>query len=154
MNSSIQANKTDIANLAKLVGTLPEGEDSATIIAYIDKKVGAVDFSSAVATAKSEAISEAKKYADGLAKNYATAEQGKKADTALQASDIATLKDDVAANKASLAEGGATATAIADAKKAGTDAQTSVNELAKRVDSIEGTSYVEATDEEINALFA
>lgn len=154
MNSSIQANKTDIANLAKLVGTLPEGEDSATIIAYIDKKVGAVDFSSAIATAKSEAISEAKKYADGLAKNYATAEQGKKADTALQASDIATLKDDVAANKASLAEGGATATAIADAKKAGTDAQTSVNELAKRVDSIEGTSYVEATDEEINALFA
>lgn len=154
MNSSIQTNKTDIANLAKLVGTLPEGEDSATIVAYIDKKVGAVDFSSAVATAKSEAISEAKKYADGLAKNYATAEQGKKADTALQASDIATLKDDVAANKASLAEGGATATAIADAKKAGTDAQTSVNELAKRVDSIEGTSYVEATDEEINALFA
>ena len=68
--------------------------------------------------------------------------------------DIANLKDDVAANKASLAEGGATATAIADAEKAGTDAQTSVNELAKRVDSIEDTSYVEATDEEINALFA
>lgn len=153
MNSSIQTNKTDIANLAKLVGTLPEGEDSATIVAYIDKKVGAVDFSSAVATAKSEAISEAKKYADGLAKNYATAEQGKKADTALQVSDIATLKDDVAANKASLGAEGATTKAIADAKKAGTDAQTSVNELAKRVDSIEGTSYVEATDEEINALF-
>lgn len=154
MNSSIQTNKTDIANLAKLVGTLPEGEDSATIVAYIDKKVGSVDFTTAIATAKNEAISEAKKYADGLAKNYATAEQGKKADTALQEADIATLKEDVAANKASLAEGGATATAIADAKKAGTDAQTSVNELAKRVDSIEGTSYVEATDEEINALFA
>jgi hypothetical protein len=154
MNSSIQANKTDIANLAKLVGTLPEGEDSATIIAYIDKKVGAVDFSSAVATAKSEAISEAKKYADGLAKNYATAEQGKKADTALQVSDIATLKDDVAANKASLGAEGATTKAIADAKKAGTDALTSVSELAKRVDTIEGTSYVEATDEEIKALFA
>ena len=73
MNSSIQTNKTDIANLAKLVGTLPEGEDAATIVAYIDKKVGAVDFSSAIATAKSEAISEAKKYTDGLAKNYATA---------------------------------------------------------------------------------
>lgn len=154
MNSSIQTNKTDIANLAKLVGTLPEGEDSATIVAYIDKKVGSVDFTTAIATAKNEAISEAKKYADGLAKNYATAEQGTKADTALQEADIATLKEDVAANKASLAEGGATATAIADAKKAGTDAQTSVNELAKRVDSIEGTSYVEATDEEINGLFA
>lgn len=154
MNSSIQANKTDIANLAKLVGTLPEGEDSATIVAYIDKKVGSVDFTTAIATAKNEAISEAKKYTDGLAKNYATAEQGKKADTALQEADITDLKADVAANKASLGAEGATTKAIADAKKAGTDAQTSVNELAKRVDSIEGTSYVEATEEEINALFA
>lgn len=154
MNSSIQTNKTDIANLAKLVGTLPEGEDSATIVAYIDKKVGSVDFTTAIATAKNEAISEAKKYADGLAKNYATAEQGTKADTALQEADITDLKADVAANKASLGAEGATTKAIADAKKAGTDAQTSVNELAKRVDSIEGTSYVEATDEEINALFA
>lgn len=154
MNSSIQTNKTDIANLAKLVGALPEGEDSATIVAYIDKKVGSVDFTTAIATAKNEAISEAKKYADGLAKNYATAEQGTKADTALQEADITDLKADVAANKASLGAEGATTKAIADAKKAGTDAQTSVNELAKRVDSIEGTSYVEATDEEINALFA
>ena len=154
MNSSIQTNKTDIANLAKLVGTLPEGEDSATIVAYIDKKIGSVDFTTAIATAKNDAISEAKKYADGLAKNYATAEQGTKADTALQEADITDLKADVAANKASLGAEGATTKAIADAKKAGTDAQTSVNELAKRVDLIEGTSYVEATDEEINALFA
>lgn len=154
MNSSIQTNKTDIANLAKLVGTLPEGEDSATIVAYIDKKIGSVDFTTAIATAKNDAISEAKKYADGLAKNYATAEQGTKADTALQEADITDLKADVAANKASLGAEGATTKAIADAKKAGTDAQTSVSELAKRVDTIEGTSYVEATDEEINALFA
>lgn len=154
MNSSIQTNKTDIANLAKLVGTLPEGTDKKTIVEYIDSKVGGVDFSAEITSAKSEAISEANKYADGLAKNYATADQGKKADTALQASDIVTLKDDVAANKASLAEGGATATAIADAKKAGTDAQTSVTNLTKRVESIESTTYVEATDEEINGLFA
>lgn len=154
MNSSIQANKTDIANLAKLVGTLPEGEDSATIVAYIDKKVGAVDFSSAIATAKSEAISEANKYADGLAKNYATAEQGTKADTALQEADITDLKADVAANKASLGAEGATTKAIADAKKAGTDAQSNVDALAKRVDIIGATTYVEATDEEINGLFA
>lgn len=152
MNSSIQANKTDIANLTKLVGTLPEGEDSATIVAYIDKKVGAVDFSSAIATAKSEAISEGKKYADGLAKNYATAEQGTKADTALQEADITNLKADVAANKASLGAEGATTKAIADAKKAGTDAQSNVDALAKRVDTIESTTYIEATDEEINGL--
>lgn len=154
MNSSIQANKTDIANLAKLVGTLPEGEDAATIVAYIDKKVGAVDFSNAIATAKSEAISESNKYADGLAKNYATAEQGTKADTALQEADITDLKADVAANKASLGAEGATTKAIADAKKAGTDAQSNVDALAKRVDTIESTTYVEATDEEINGLFA
>ena len=154
MNSSIQANKTDIANLAKLVGTLPEGEDSATIVAYIDKKVETVDFSSAIATAKSEAISEAKKYADGLAKNYATAGQGTKADTALQEADITDLKADVAANKASLGAEGATTKAIADAKKAGTDAQSNVDALAKRVDTIAATTYVEATDEEINGLFA
>ena len=154
MNSSIQANKTDIANLTKLVGTLPEGEDSATIVAYIDKKIGAVDFSSAIATAKSEAISEANKYADGLAKNYATAEQGAKADTALQEADITDLKADVAANKASLGAEGATTKAIADAKKAGTDAQSNIDALAERVDKIEATTYVEATDEEINGLFA
>lgn len=154
MNSSIQTNKTDIANLAKLVGTLPEGEDAATIVAYIDKKVGAVDFSSAIATAKSEAISEAKKYTDGLAKNYATAEQGTKADTALQEADITDLKADVAANKASLGAEGTTTKAIADAKKAGTDAQSNVDALAKRVDTIESTTYIEATDEEINGLFA
>lgn len=154
MNSSIQANKTDIANLAKLVGTLPEGEDSATIVAYIDKKVGAIDFSSAIATAKSEAISEAKKYTDGLDKNYATAEQGTKADTALQEADITDLKADVAANKASLGAEGATTKAIADAKKAGTDAQSNVDALAKRVDTIASTTYIEATDEEINGLFA
>lgn len=154
MNSSIQTNKTDIANLAKLVGTLPEGEDAATIVAYIDKKVGAVDFSSAIATAKSEAISEAKKYTDGLAKNYATAEQGTKAATALQEADITDLKADVAANKASLGAEGATTKAIADAKKAGTDAQSNVDALAKRVDTIESTTYIEATDEEINGLFA
>lgn len=154
MNSSIQVNKTDIANLAKLVGILPEGEDSATIVAYIDKKVGAIDFSSAIATAKSEAISEAKKYTDGLAKNYATAEQGTKADTALQEADITDLKADVAANKASLGAEGATTKAIADAKKAGTDAQNNVDALAKRVDTIAPTTYIEATDEEINGLFA
>lgn len=154
MNSSIQTNKTDIANLARLVGTLPEGEDAATIVAYIDKKVRAVDFSSAIATAKSEAISEANNYADGLATNYATAEQGTKADTALQEADITDLKADVAANKASLGVEGATTKAIADAKKAGTDAQSNVDALAKRVDIIESTTYIEATDEEINGLFA
>lgn len=77
-----------------------------------------------------------------------------KADTAIQEADLTDLKADVAANKASLGTDGATTKAIADAKKAGTDAQTSVNALAERVGTIESTSYVEATDDEIKALFA
>lgn len=105
MNTSIKANKSAIDALVALVGQLPEGEDSKTIIDYIDKKVGAVDFSEAIATAKQEAIAaaatdattkagqaltDAKAYADGLAKNYATAAQGKKADSAVQKTDVET----------------------------------------------------------------
>lgn len=59
MNQSIQTNKTDIANLVKLVGSLPEGSESKTIVEYIDSKVASVDFTAAIATAKQEAISAA-----------------------------------------------------------------------------------------------
>lgn len=153
MNSQIQTNKTDIANLVKLVGTLPEGTASKTIVEYIDSKIGGVDFSTEITNAKNEAISEAKKYADGLAKNYATAEQGKKADTALQEADVAILRTDVAANKASLGVGGATTLAIADAKKAGTDAQSAVTALGERVTELESDTFTAITNEQIDALF-
>ena len=59
MNQSIQTNKTDIANLVKLVGSLPEGSESKTIIEYINSKVASVDFTTAIATAKQEAINAA-----------------------------------------------------------------------------------------------
>ena len=169
MNSAIQTNKTDIANLAKLVGTLPEGDASKTIVEYIDSKVGAVDLSSAIATAKQEAIDASKTYSDGLAKNYATADQGAKADTALQEADVATLRTDVADVKASIGEDGATTKAIADAKKAGTDASAAVTALADgqvatntaaisaletKVGTLESVSYKPMTNEEIDALFA
>ena len=103
MNSQIETNKTDIANLVKLVGTLPVSEEAKTIVEYIDSKVGAIDYSDAIETAKQAAIDaaaadatskanqaliDAKKYSDDLGKNYATADQGAKADTALQAADI------------------------------------------------------------------
>lgn len=101
MNSQINTNKTDIANLTTLIGTLPEGTVSTTIVAYIAEAIGVseTDLTSAITTAKSEAIStastdattkannalvSAKTYADGLASNYATAAQGAKADTAVQ----------------------------------------------------------------------
>ena len=105
MNSAIQTNASDIANLAALVGQLPEGAVATTVIDYIAEAIGtsSSDLTSAIATAKSEAITtaaadatskanaaaaEAKAYADGLATNYATAEQGTKADSAVQAVKI------------------------------------------------------------------
>lgn len=42
-----------------------------------------------ITKAKNDAVNTAKAYADGLAKNYATAAQGAKADSALQAADVA-----------------------------------------------------------------
>ena len=105
MNSAIQTNASDIANLAALVGQLPEGAVATTVIGYIAEAIGtsSSELTSAIATAKSEAITaasadatskanaaaaEAKAYADGLATNYATAEQGTKADSAVQAVKI------------------------------------------------------------------
>lgn len=118
-------------------------------------KQEAIDAASADAKTKADtAEKNAKAYADSLAVNYATAEQGKKADTALQEKDVTDLRTDVSDVKTSLAEGGDTTKAIADAKKAGDDAQADVDALAERVDTIESTTYIEATDEEINGLFA
>lgn len=118
-------------------------------------KQEAIDTASADAKTKADtAEKNVKAYADSLAVNYATAEQGKKADSALQEKDVTDLRTDVSDVKASLAEGGDTAKAIADAKKAGDDAQADVDALAERVDTIESTKYIEATDEEINSLFA
>ena len=77
-----------------------------------------------------------------------------KADSAIQESDLTSLKADVAANKASLAEGGATHTAIKAAKQAADDAQADVDALATRVETLEGISFVEATEAQIKGLFA
>lgn len=77
-----------------------------------------------------------------------------KADTAIQETDLTDLKADVAANKASLGTDGTTTKAIADAKKAGTDAQTDVNALKERVDTLEADTFTAITNEEIDALFA
>lgn len=77
-----------------------------------------------------------------------------KADSAIQEADLTDLKADVAANKASLGAEGATTKAIADAKKAGTDAQTSVDALAERVGTLEADTFTAITNEQIDALFA
>lgn len=77
-----------------------------------------------------------------------------KADTAIQEADLTDLKADVAANKASLGVDGATTKAIADAKKAGIDAQANVDALETRVDTLESDTFTAITNEQIDALFA
>lgn len=66
MNSQINTNKTDIAGLKTLIGTLPESAASTTIVEYIAEAIGAssTDLTNAIATAKNEAIASAKTYTD------------------------------------------------------------------------------------------
>lgn len=42
MNSQISTNKTDIANLTALIGTLPEGATSTTIVGYIAEAIAGI----------------------------------------------------------------------------------------------------------------
>lgn len=77
-----------------------------------------------------------------------------KANTAIQEADLTDLKADVAANKVSLGVNGATTKAIADAKKAGTDAQTDVDALETRVEVLEADTFTAISTEQIDALFA
>lgn len=183
MAGDIAKNKTAISNLSTLVGTLPDGTSAKTVVEYIDTKVGAVDFTEAIATAKQEAIdaaaadattkagtaeTNAKTYADGLAKNYATAAQGAKADTALQKADIipgtanGTISvggEDVAVKglagaaykEASAFEAAGTVKALEDGQVATN--KTDIAGLKTRVDSLESTTFEEISEAEINAMF-
>lgn len=190
MNSSIKANKASIDALTALVGKLPEGEDSKTIVDYIDKKVGSVDFSEAIATAKKEAteaaaldattkankaLDDAKTYADGLAKNYATAAQGAKADSAVQKADVesgdtnGTIK--VQGTEVAVAGlGSAAFTATTEYEKAGAAAALEAGQVATnktniaantteitnakaRIQALEDVKFVAITNEEIDACF-
>ena len=85
---------SDLTNLATRVKALEDAgyQNAEQVGSAIDTKIAALklaenyDAKGAAATAEANA----KAYSDGLAKNYATAAQGAKADTALQAADIAT----------------------------------------------------------------
>jgi predicted nucleic acid-binding Zn-ribbon protein len=125
-----------ISDLEALVGTLPEGITATTVVGYIDEVKAAL--TSAIATAKSEAISDAAADATEKAnkalsdaKSYADAEVAK--DRARLDADEA----DIDALQAAIGEGGSVTLAIAEAKKAGTDAQADVDALELRVDDTE-----------------
>ena len=184
MTGNIEKNKTAIATLETFVGKLPEGTSAASVIDYINKKVGAIDFTNQIATAKQEAITaaatdattkanaaleSAKTYSNGLAKNYATAAQGTKADSALQKADITTSttngsisvkgSDVVVAGLKSAAYTEASSFEKAGAAKALEDGQVTTNKndittLKAKVDTLESVKYTAITNEEIDALFA
>ena len=76
-----------VTTLEGQIATKVEQESFNTVSGKVTALEGKVDVekvSTAIATAKSEAIQGAKDYSDGLADNYATAAQGALADTAVQ----------------------------------------------------------------------
>ena len=139
---TVKANATQI----QLAIDSSTREISATIVAG---SVGTAELADgAVVTAK---IADGNVTKAKLAK--AVQDSLNKADSALQEADVTALRTDVAANKASLAEGGATANAIKANKEAAAKAQGDVNALATRVKNLESVEYVEATEAEIKAMF-
>lgn len=130
MNTKIIASQKDISDLSALVGKLPEGAASATLVGYIAEYVGtALD-------------------------NSDLSQYAKAADLDSAVDRIAAGERSVAALQASLAEGGATANAITAAKKAGTDAQASVNALSDKMGAVpEGSATLkDYIDKQDNAL--
>lgn len=125
MAGNIQDNATAISELEAFIGTLPEGTSAATVIAYINEKVASVDFTDAIATAKSEAIS--------TAASDATAKSNKALDDAKSYTDnsVKTLADGAVATNAS-----------------------EISTLISKVNTLESVNYTAITEDQINALFA
>lgn len=137
-------------------------------------KSQAISTASGDATTKAnKALEDAKTYADGLAKNYATAAQGAKADTALQKASITSgsTNGSIAVGGTDVAVKGLGSAAYASttAFDAAGVAESKVNALSTGqvttnknniaslrtdVDNLKSTTYVAITTEEINALFA
>lgn len=170
-------------NTIYMVGTGAGSEDSAyeeyMLINGAFEKIGssAVDLTDYATKSYADekattAETNAKSYADSLASNYATAEQGAKADTALQQADITTgetngtikvkgTKVPVAGLKsAAYAETSAfdsagTASSLVTALESG-QVTTNKNDIASikgRLDSLEENTYTPISEEEISGLF-
>lgn len=140
MAGDIQANAAAIAELETFIGTLPEGTSAKTVIEYINSKVGAVDFSEAIATAKQEAIDAAS--ADATSKaNQALADAKAYTNSKNDAMNdrVTTVEGKVSTLETAIAEGGSVDLAIKDAKKAGTDAAIAAAAAQADVDTLEGT---------------
>jgi len=140
MNTQINANKDDITKLKGLVTQLPEGTEATTIIEYIDEKIAGLktELTTAIATAKTEAITEA----------------GTNTDTKISAK-VGDIGEGTIKNYVDTAKTAAVTEADTKANKALEDAKAYTDTLAERVTTLESKpSYTEATDEEIDSLFA
>lgn len=80
LKSEVSSAKTEAINTA---GTNADSKIAAKV-----GDIGSSTVKQYVDQAETDAVASAKSYSDGLAKNYATAAQGAKADTALQKADI------------------------------------------------------------------
>lgn len=153
-------NATAISNLSTLVGTIPEGYTESNVIAYVNKKAqetldaasggsseSAASVLAALNTYKSEndpKVTAAKTAADN-AQAAAEAAQA----TADSKTTMAAVEEKGYATKTE-AQGYANAkdTAIAEAKQAGTDAQTAVDTLSGKIGTVaEGKTVVKMIEE-------
>lgn len=126
MNSQIYTNKTDIVNLRALIGALLESTESSTIVTYIEEAINLseTDIASAIAEAKSEAISTAASDAT-LKSNQSLANAKTYSDNAVK-----TLQDgQVASNKAN------------------------IEAIQTKLDDFQPVTYTAITEAEINGLF-
>ena len=140
MAGDIAANADAIAKLETFVGTLPEGTSAKTVIEYINEKVGAVDFSDEIATAKQEAIDAAA--ADATTKaNQALANAKDYTDQKNTAMNdrMTAVEGKVTTIETAIGEGGSVDVAIKDAKKAGTDAAAAAAQAQSDVNALTGT---------------
>lgn len=121
MNSQINTNKTDIANLTALVGTLPETATSDTVIGYIGEAIAALKIGDyAKATDLAAAVARI-----GTAEGKITTLEGK----------VATINGD-ATTAGSIAK--AAADALASAKAYADEKDTAMD---TRVDALEAASH-------------
>lgn len=132
----------------------------------------ATDAETKAGTAKTEAISAAKTYTDGEVAKIKVTADGNATDVAGLKTRMTTAESDIDALQAAIGTDGSVTAAIADAKKAGTDAAAAVTTLengqvktnkeaiasnAAKITALEskvGDGFVAITEAEINALFA
>lgn len=121
MNSQINTNKTDIANLTALVGTLPETATSDTVVGYIDEAIAALKIGDyAKATDLAAAVARI-----GTAEGKITTLEGQ----------VATINGD-ASTDGSIAK--AAADTLASAKTYADEKDTAMD---TRVDALEAASH-------------